>query len=401
MKLTSDNVRTLPVKGADVLYPDDACENFYLRVRAGGSRTYCIQWRQGRLQRRATIGKVSHLPLDEARQRARKLLVGVYDGVDPIAQKAKAVVSDRQLFGVLATEYLEVRTRDMRPRSLDQCRMHLQKYFKPMHRMALNQIDRAAVAAELRIIARERGPVAANRGRSSLSAFFGWCIGEGILESNPTLGTNKQAEGGGRDRVLTDDELVAIWNACRDDDYGRIVKLLMLTGQRREEIASLKWSEVPDGAIMLPKERTKNGRAHVVPLAINARAVLYEAPERVGSEFVFGAGKTGFNNFSKSKQQLDKACGVTGFTLHDLRRTAASGMARLGVSLPVIEKILNHTSGSFAGVVGVYQRHDFAAEKFSALTLWDAHVANIVRIQLARATGTNVTTLKRALGGAV
>jgi hypothetical protein len=115
VKLTNETVRTLPAKGSDTLYPDDACENFYLRVRAAGSRTYVIQWRQGHSQRRATIGKASHLTLDEARQRARKLLVGIVDGIDPIAQKAQARIDDRQLFSVLVTEYLEIRARDMRP----------------------------------------------------------------------------------------------------------------------------------------------------------------------------------------------------------------------------------------------------------------------------------------------
>ena len=113
------------------------------------------------------------------------MLVDIDEGGDPIATKAQARVDDRQLFGVLADEYLAIRTRDMKPRSLDQCRMHLQKYFAPLHRLPLNRIDRAMVAAELRTIAKDRGPVAADRGRSSLSAFFGWCIGEGIAGNQP------------------------------------------------------------------------------------------------------------------------------------------------------------------------------------------------------------------------
>ena len=397
-KLTNDNVRTLPVKGSDTLYPDDACDNFYLRVRAAGSRTYCIQWRQGGLQRRATIGKVSHLSLDEARQRARKLLVGVYDGVDPIAQKAQARVDDRQLFSVLATEYLEIRARDMRPSSLTSYTLHLQTYFAPLHRLPVSRIDRATVAIQLRTIAKDRGPIAANRGRSSLSSFFGWCIGEGLLESNPVTNTNKADEGGGRDRILSDDELVKIWNAAPDSDFGRIIEILVLTGQRRAEIGSLRWSEIGDDALILPKERTKNGKAHVVPLAPQARAVLDDCPAMAGRELVFGQGKGGFSGFAVCKKALDKATGLNDWVVHDIRRTVATRMSDLGTPPHIVEAILNHVSGHKAGVAGIYNRSTYTEEKRAAMILWGNHI----RILLARAAGTNVTALKaagRAVGG--
>ena len=284
VKLTNDKVRTLPVKGADVLYPDDDTPNFYLRVREGGSRTFLIQWRQGPSQRRATIGKVGVYTVDEARKKARQMLVDIDKGMDPITQKAQARVDDRQLFGVMAAEYLEFRAKDMRASSLGSCRLHLQKYFTPLHRLPLHKINRATIAAELRTVAMDRGPVAANRGRSTLSAFFGWAIGEGVIEANPVINTNKSCEGRGRERVLTDDELVAVWNAAPASDYGRIIKLLILTGQRRDEIANLRWSEIVDGAIALPRERVKNNRAHVVPLSPQAKAVLDDCSAIVGRE---------------------------------------------------------------------------------------------------------------------
>jgi integrase len=394
VKLTDSNVSTLPVKGKDVLYPDDACENFYLRVRESGSRTYCIQWRQGGLQRRATIGKASHLALDEARQRARKLLVGVHDGIDPIAQKAQTRVDDRQLFSVMAAEYLDFRSRDLRARSLVLCRLHLETYFKPLHRLPLHRINRATVAAELRVIAKDRGPVAANRGRSTLSAFFGWAIGEGVIETNAAVGTNRAAESA-RERVLSDAELVAIWNAAPDSDYGRIIQLLLLTGQRREEIGSLRWSEIVDGVIALPRERTKNKQAHTVPLSPQALAVLEKAPRRKDREFVFGEGANGFAGYGRGKIRLDEASGVQNWTVHDLRRTMATRMADLGVQPHVIEATLNHISDHKSGVAGVYNRSSYTEEKRAAMILWGNHV----RILLARATGANVATLKRAVGG--
>jgi integrase len=207
---------------------------------------------------------------------------------------------------------------------------------------------------------------------------FGWCVGEGILEANPVFGTNKQSKAKSRERVLTDDELMAVWTAAPASDFGRIVKLLMLTGQRREEIAALRRAEIGDGVLALPAARTKNSRAHDVPLSRQALTVLGDQPERVGREHVFGEGEGGFSGFSRAKDRLDKASGVTDWTLHDLRRTMATRMADLGVQPHVIEAILNHVSGHKAGVAGVYNRSTYAAEKRAALDLWGAHVQTLL-----------------------
>jgi integrase len=391
-KLTNDTVRTLPVRGSDTLYADAEVPGLYLRLRSGGSRTFIIQWRQGQLQRRSTVGKVGVLTVDEARKKARKLLVGIDEGNDPVAVKAKARADDKQLFGVLAEEYLSLRAKDMKPLSLEQTTLHLRKYWKPLHRLPLKKIDRATVAAELRVIGKDRGPVAADRGRSSISSFFAWAIGEGLAEANPVFGTNKASKGASRERVLTAVELVKIWKAAPASDYGRIVKLLMLTGQRREEVSAMRRSELQDGVLCLPAERTKNSRSHDIPLSALALAVLSEQAERAGRDFVFGEGEGGFSGFSKSKERLDKASGVTEWTLHDLRRTLATGMAELGVQPHIIEAVLNHVSGHKAGVAGVYNRSSYAAEKRAALDLW----GNYVQLLLAEAEGANVQALRRA-----
>lgn len=412
-KLTNDTVRTLSAgdKG-DALFPDHEVPGLYLRVRSGGSRTYTIQWRQGQFQRRSTIGKVGVLTLDEARKKARKALVGIDDGHDPVAAKAKSRLNDKQAFSVVIEEYLEARAKDMKPLSLEQCTLHLRKYFKPLHKLPVAKIDRALVASELRAISKERGPVAADRARSTLSSFYGWCIGEGIAELNPVIGTNKQSKEKSRDRVLTDDELVAIWKAAPASDYGRIVKLLMLTLQRRDEIADLLCPEIAadkegKAIIALPESRTKNGRAHDVPLSAHALTVLEEQSERVGRDYVFGDGEGGFSGFSKAKERLDadilkhrkanaaepeKIEPMADWTLHDLRRTGATRMADLGVQPHIIEAVLNHVSGHKAGVAGVYNRSTYAAEKRAALDLWSTHIQTII----ARADGVNVTMLRRA-----
>lgn len=402
MKLTNDTARTLPAgpKG-DAIYPDSDSKQgvpgLYLRVRKSGSRTFVIQWRQGDFQRRSTVGKVGVLTLDEARKKARKLLVGIDEGHDPVAAKARAKVSDKLLFEAVAKDYLEAREKDMKASSLDQCKRHLQLYFKPFNRLAINKIDRAQVAAELRTIAKNRGAVPADRSRSTLSAFYAWCIGEGYSDQNPVIGTNRASAGISRDRVLTDAELVRIWNAAPDSDYGRIVKLLMLTGQRRDEISAMRWPELVDldgekPMLCLPKERTKNSRPHDVPLSLQAVTVLSRVTQRDERDLLFGEGDGGYSGFSRSKERLDKALGenFAAWTLHDLRRTMATRMADLGVQPHIIEAVLNHVSGHKAGVAGVYNRSTYATEKRMALDLWGSHVA----VLLARADGENVIQLR-------
>ena len=245
-------------------------------------------------------------------------------------------------------------------------------------------------------IAKEKGDVTANRVRSSLCGFFGWIIREGVRlpEGNVASYTNKREEGS-RDRVLTDGELGLIWNACLDDDYGAILKLLMLTGQRANEIAQLRWNEVHDQQIVLPAERTKNARSHVIPLSEAAKGILpwFRKGDR---KFVFGRDDTGFSGWGKAKEKLDARVAeakkrLKHWTVHDLRRTVATGMADLGVQPHIIEAVLNHVSGHKGGVAGIYNRATYDKEKREALNLWAEHVMATVEDRAA-----TVVPLKRA-----
>jgi integrase len=212
-----------------------------------------------------------------------------------------------------------------------------------------------------------------------VSKFFNWCVDADILAVSPAAGIKKPFAERSRDRVLTDDELQAVWRAADSIGYpfGTIVQLLALTGQRRGEVAGMRWDEIEGDLWTLPKERTKNGRLHTVPLSRRAMAIIEGAP-RI-SDFVFSAnGEKSVSGFASPKHLIDGLAGVTDWRLHDLRRTTASGMARLGINLPVIEKVLNHVSGSFAGIVGVYQRHEFADEKRQALQQWADYVERLV-----------------------
>jgi integrase len=206
-----------------------------------------------------------------------------------------------------------------------------------------------------------------------------------VIVTNPCTDVKAPTAEKSRDRILSDDELRAILQACDqlNEPFGALIKLLTLTAQRRDEVGQMTWREVDIDARLwtIPKERAKNGIAHDVPLSDSAVKVL-AGVRRIASSrgLVFTTtGETQVSGFSKAKKRLDAAVpSAPPWVLHDLRRTAASGMARLGVNLPVVEKVLNHTSGSFGGVAGVYQRHHFADEKRAALEAWAAHVETIV-----------------------
>src|SRR5262249_38618647 len=222
---------------------------------------------------------------------------------------------------------------------------HLETHWQPLHCLSMHGVSRANVAAEVSAIAKRSGPVAANRARASLSAFFRWAIGEGLCDANPVTGTNKQAENDPRERALTYAEAAAVWLACPDNDYGRIVRLLMLTGCRRDEIGSLQWSEIDfdKRTITIPKERTKNHTEHVVPLTDKALAILEAAPRYESRDNVFGMGRGGYKGWSKSKSTLDDATKLkTPWTLHDIRRTVRTGLGQLGIAPHVAEAVLNH-----------------------------------------------------------
>ena len=222
----------------------------------------------------------------------------------------------------------------------------------------------------------DRGaPAKAQRAYVHAHRLFKWCVGRGIVDVNPMAGLERPGRENSRDRVLTDTELAAVWQASADWPFGAIVRLLVLTGARREEIGQLTWGEVQGDTIRLEGARTKSGNGHLIPLSPPALELLGSAP-RIGEKYVFTLDgiKPVSSSWSRAKARLDKASGVAGWRIHDLRRTVATGMQRLGVGLQTVEALLGHTGGSRAGIVGIYQRHDFAAEKRAAVEQWGAHV---------------------------
>jgi integrase len=390
MKFTKDTAATLapPPGKADFIAWDEDLPGFGLRFRQT-KRSWVIQYRLGAQQRRESLGDTRKIDLDAARKIARKRFAQVELGIDPKAEKGKAdadAAAAKRTLAAVATLYLDFKQPTLRPSSYAAAKRYFELHWEPLRNRSLVSIERADVADRLQEIAKEHGRVAAGRARANLSALFTWAAKEGLCEVNPVAITNDPAAGvRSRERVLSDPEIAAIWHACGDDDFGAITRLLVLTGQRRNEIGGLRWSEIDlDAAtVTLPPARTKNDRGHIVPLSPAATAILEARGNRSGRDLLFGKRDRAFTGWGHAKNKLDAAIAAAGkplaaWTLHDARRSAASGMQKLGVRVEVIERALNHVSGSYRGVAGIYQVNPLTEDVRTALTRWSEHVLAVV-----------------------
>jgi integrase len=326
---------------------------------------YYVRYRHNGTQIVRSIGRHGPWTPDTARAKARQLLGQVAGGTDPFAQALAG-----EAFATTIDRYLERKRASLKASSFIETARFLRKHSAPLRSLRLAQIDRRKIAALLGDIETNSGPVARNRARSALSSCFAWCVSEGLLEINPVQGTAKANENGSRERVLSRDELRALWRGLDDDRFSNVVRLLLLTGQRRNEIGLLRWGEVDLAGkqINLPAVRVKNGRDHSVPLSRQALAILDRLPRRNVSDYVFG--DRGFTGWSAPKTALDQRIGIAPWRLHDLRRTCATQLGELGVQPHHIEAILNHYSGHRAGVAGVYQRAKYEGDMRAGLQAW-------------------------------
>ena len=392
MRLTKQVLKdiALPPGRSEGIYFDDTLPGFGLRLRASGKRTWIAQYRVGSRQRRITLGTWETLTPEEARRHARDVLAKVHLGQDPQLEKKTARAKSTETIGAAINQFLsDYAEPNYRPKTLAEVKRALLTAWKPLHELPFDKISRALIAERLSELRKTSGPVAANRARSYLSTFFSWALQMGLTETSPLIGTSKGTREEARDRVLSDEELADIWRHTGNSDYGTIVRLLMLTGQRREEVGGMLWSELnlEKKLWTIPKERTKNKLAHDVPLTDTAITLLAErviAPDR---GHVFGRLDSPFSGWSKAKLALDARIAadrkkdgrnpMLAWRLHDLRRTAATRMADLGVQPHVIEAVLNHISGHRSGVAGIYNRATYAAEKRAALDLLGSHIGRI------------------------
>lgn len=380
MRLTNQSAAALKVPDGKpyILVFDDDLPGFGLRANAGGSRVWVVQYRNALGQsKRETLGKVGLLSATDARKAAAERLARVRLGSDPGAEREAERKRAAITVGSQVEAYLAELEGRVRATGLRESTRYMQKAWAPLHRIPVTAVTRALVADRLGEISKASGLYAANRARTTLSAFYTWLIEEGRAEANPVVGTRKPVKDERRQRVLKPAEIQAVLRALPNSDFGRVVRLLLLTGQRRDEVADMAWEEVDFAAGLwsLPGERTKNGIPHDVPLSLPALSILAEAPRIEGRELVFGTGTGGFQGFTRAKGALDRASGVTKWRLHDLRRTVATGMGDLGVLPHVVEAVLNHVSGTKAGVAGVYNYALYNPEKRAALDLWARHLA--------------------------
>jgi integrase len=389
---------SLPAGKSDVIFFDDDLPGFGIRLRASGKRTWIVQYRIDGKSRRESLGDARKTDLNVARAAAKKKFAEVVLGGDPAADKAAAKARAAVTFGPLADHYLALKKPKVRKNTYVADNRYLTTYWKPLRSSPIESITRRTIAARLNQIVTEHGATAAARARQSLSAFFSWAIREGMVESNPVIGTNDPSSHiDARDRVLTEAELRVIWLACAENDFGRIIRLLMLTAARRDEIGGLQWSELnlDRGLLNIPGSRTKNHHALNLTLPAPAVSILRAAPRREGRDYIFGERGGAFCAWSYATLTLNARIAeqrgpIAAWRIHDIRRTVATGMAELGIPPHIIEAILNHRGGHKAGVAGIYNRATYDAEVKRALAVWADHLSGIVEGQ-----GSKVTPLRR------
>ena len=386
MKLSDKAISALsiPAGKAELIAFDDDLPGFGIRLRAGGSRVWICQYKLGPRHRRITLGSTKALTSARARTIASEIHAKVRLGQDPAQAKSDGRRLAAETFGVILKSYLPDKREAVRPGTYLSVERHLLKHCRALHNVPIASLDRRTIAARLAAIATSNGPVEANRVRASLSAFFSWCMQQGLAEVNPVIGTGKRPESA-RERVLSKAELKAIWQATAGtDDYSAIIRLLMLTGQRAAEIGSLRWSEIIGDAIALQPERTKNKRAHSIPLSPLALRIIEARPRRDGRDLIFGRMfDRPFCGWTACKRTLDARLSAAGadvapWTTHDLRRTFATNAAEIGVAPHIVEAVLNHVSGHKRGIAGTYNRATYEPQKRAALNRWADHLLAVV-----------------------
>jgi integrase len=382
--LDQKTVANLKLDGDDRerIFRDDDLHGFGIRVRFDSNdrlcKTWCVQYRIDGKQRRQNIGKFPRMNAATARTKAGAWLNKVHEGTDPAGERQAERVANKLTFSKAVAEYLAVKRREgeVRDSSYGLIELYLTgKYFESLHSMPVSKVTNSHVNTALNAIATAPSRSQAQR---KLSTFFVWAVMEGHAPDNPVAKTKTVKAGAARERVLTEAEIRTLWNCCKDDDLGRIIKLLLLTGCRAREIGGLRfsWLDLDKGTMTIPGEYTKNGREHKLTLPALALQIIKEIPKRDGRDFLFGQWAEGFTNWKDARDRL--ADGLPQWTIHDLRRTAATHMAELGIQPHIIEACLNHVSGHKGGIAGIYNRASYKEPMAKALERLADHAQRIV-----------------------
>jgi integrase len=414
LKLTQAAVERLkPPSSGRIEAWDSQLPGFGLRISASGSRTWQAFYRVKGKMVREKLGTLAQIPnVGTARQLARQSMTKARAGSHPVEDRRRKEDEARR-----QAEAEEARKKNTSAAAIDRylAERQVDKSRKPMcaeyfaetartleknvkhtalGKRPLDEITGDDIKRLVRGIAKD-APSQANHTLAYLSAMLGWAVEEGLIAKNPAIGVKMPAQRVERERVLGEEEIRPFWLACDRVGwpFGPLAQLLLLTAQRRDELAHATWSEFDDlerQTWTLPGERTKNGRAHIVhlsPLAVDILEKLPRLASKKGWVFTTGLGgaDTPISGFGRGRERIAAAMAeisseeVAALTLHDLRRSAATGMAALGIAPHVVDKILNHSSGKIAGVAKIYNRFEYLPERKAALEAWARHVESLIR----------------------
>jgi integrase len=409
-KLTKRIVDACHPLPKDRLIFDSEVRGFGLKVTPKGRKVFFLQYRMGgraSVTRRYTIGEHGELTPDQARAEAIRLRGRIRTGIDPQEEKKarSRPLPKARTFAETAEDYLRHVAKTLRPSSAREWSRIIAYDVRPAWGdRAIESITRADVREIVDAIAARGAEVQANRTLTRIKTLFNWAVALDIIPASPAAGLKAVAKEIERDRVLSNDEIRWFWSACDrlSWPFGPLFKLLLLTAQRRDEVGSLEWSHLSTDRTTwtMPREIAKNKRAHEVQLSPLAQSVIAALPivPSAGdgaSPLIFTTnGVRPVSGFSKAKATLDRLMetarrrelglaedappAIPGWILHDLRRTAATGMARLNISPHVVDKILNHTSGAIRGTARIYNRYDYGEARRSALAAWGQWIDSLV-----------------------
>jgi integrase len=411
--------RTPPEPARDLFLWDSKVPGFGVRVYPSGKRMYVFQYRtKGRQQRRVAIGLHGPFTIDKAREAAADLYEAVRKGRDPADEQKSTARRAPDRIETVIDEFMQRHmTGKMRAQSyIDDTRAIFDNHVLPHWRgREIKTIARRDVIELLDLIVDAGKPVAANRTLAAVRKLFNWALQRGIIEASPVALVEMPGAERKRERTLAPDEIRALWAAAGEIGYpfGPFFRIALATGQRREEVAGMRWAHIDESERIwtLPSEMTKAARAHVVPLSPLALEILAEAKEMANQLFakpenakvpayIFTTrGDRPISGYSKAKARLDRvvaaarsAAGLTDlepWTIHDLRRTVGTGLGKLGVSRFIISRVLNHADRT---VTGIYDRYEYLDEKRHALEAWGQYLENLIA-----PSGANVVLLRAAV----
>ena len=384
MKLTKRAIDDLQPGDKDAFFWDADITGLAVKVTPKGKKTFMVQYRpggRGSPTRKIFIGPFGEVTLHKARTEAKRIFGLRAEGRDPALERQQAkqrAISNK--FADIAADFLAKHA--SQNRTVDETARILKRDVLPKWgKRSIHEIGKRDVNDLLDVVVARGSHVMANRTLANLRKLFNWCVSRGIITASPCEGISAPHREKARDRVLSDDELIAIFNTAKQmgGAFGAIIQMLVLTAQRRNEVSEMTWNELDlnNDIWTIPGSRTKNEKPHFVHLSEQASAVL-SSVLNVGAFTFTSNGKTPFSGFSKAKKRLDELSGVTDWRLHDIRRTVTSGMAQLGIAPHVADKILNHQSGTISGVAAVYQRHEFLDDRKTALNAWGNYVQSLL-----------------------